>query len=1254
STSLIGISATAFDGTHTYAAPSTFIHSVQGESYSGPVATFWGTDDGDAGNYSAQITWGDDSAPTTGTISYQGEGVYQVSGVHTYGQAGNFAMQLGISDAGAGAYIPMYSAANVAFPPDLMISGPAASATSMPYSLDLSAMFPAFFDGDLNDISSWTVNWGDGNIHTYYQTPTFNPGWAVVTHSYSGSTGLFDITATAFDGTHTYTAPETIAVALNFSGSGDAIQATQGQSYSGPVATFVGTLDGDTSNYSASITWGDGSTQAGGTISYQGNGTYEVTGSYTYEQEGTFGIQVGIAEADDGAQVSVNGTADVAVAPTTASAITLPGILPTYSPNGPASNPTLPSGMNTFTLNSSEISGSPAAWAPVFAASDPTAQPDQTITVTGSHFTDYPNLSNAFADTQFIVYGQTSSSNGTFSNAKIQDPTLDGAMLTIDTSEPSNSLYLVWAVNGGGASAPIAVNQTTAWWAGAPTEPVQQSQSPTSVSAYLGQTLSVYGENLSNGAATPQSWVYLQPTGGGSGTWATVTAANPYKVDFTVPGTLTVGGTYQIWINNGLGGQYSWSKTPTTLSVAASSAPTWSSQTLNVTQPFTYQGKQYQAVGDGVTNNYAAIQAALDSLQHGETLYFPAGTYVVEPSSTDGPLVIPHDISNIRIEGAGARTTILFTGDYIPTEGGGNYLEFGQEDFGPGDIEFDSMTFEYAGNDELPSGSSGFLIFLRHDPDVTFNQVTLISGPLEALAANGADPGGETSIENSTVIGTAITVDGQSDVFISGDNFFMGYDSDCAIIDAQTNGVSITNCTVQDYDDSADNSSGKSQARFTDFGLSQDQYVADNETINLKPDGPNEGEQNDAEGSQVYYFGSITSATNDTVQFDIAAAIGVGECVVVAGGTGFGQLEPITAVSNVGNLYTLTLAGNWNDKPDSTSTIEVVSETYDCVFYANALTDAPGAYGNAGFALWSGGYGNIFDNNMVQNVITGASLDSAGGNADYFNVVANNRFNNTLQGVDLNPPGGNVAHGTPNDVGVVVRDNTVDGGVSGILVAGASGGNSYPATLTILEHNFIAPSAEAGTVYYPNATNTPIPAGGVVVQGNNVDTLLYNNTFVEPTPIQGSNFPLPPAIYYDSSPTAAILLRNNQYEGLGSNAYLYATGVSSPSLIEIPSDVYYATVASGSSSPLNILLWDDGASSLSWSATIASGTQWLTVTTGDPGNGTISGEDDKSGDGILSLTTNSGSMSPGIYSSTVTLTAGGKTRVITVFMTVTL
>lgn len=82
------------------------------------------------------------------------------------------------------------------------------------------------------------------------------------------------------------------------SATGASVSATEGHSFSGPVATFK---DPDTSakasEYSASINWGDGSTSTG-TITGTG-GKFTVSGTHTYKQQGSHTVKVTIKDRDN-------------------------------------------------------------------------------------------------------------------------------------------------------------------------------------------------------------------------------------------------------------------------------------------------------------------------------------------------------------------------------------------------------------------------------------------------------------------------------------------------------------------------------------------------------------------------------------------------------------------------------------------------------------------------------------------------------------------------------------------------------------------------------------------------------------------------------------------------------------------------------------------------------------------------------------------------------------------------------------------
>jgi hypothetical protein len=332
----------------------------------------------------------------------------------------------------------------------------------------------------------------------------------------------------------------------------------------------------------------------------------------------------------------------------------------------PLGNPALPAGVHAFAPPVAATT--PVGAAPDFADWIRSGGPNQTLSLTGDEFSTFAG--NDFAkDTRFFVYGQTTSGNGVTKPSAIQR--IDGphAAITLDSTLPSDSMYFVWAQNNAGVSYPIAINQTEAWWVGFD-------------QATRGETVSVYGRNLTSGVNGSTAHVYLTAPGSSTGVWATVTAANPYKVDFTVPASLA-NGQYEVWVHNGRGGQYGWS---------SPIAPSGARRLLTVRNALDWTGPsynvktQYGAVGDGVTDDRAAIQAAIaDAAAHvlanptsRPTVFLPAGTYQV-----NGVISTP---ANVRILGAGK-------------DAGGNWLTAIRKGQGPRAVwNFDQNTNDLTRN----------------------------------------------------------------------------------------------------------------------------------------------------------------------------------------------------------------------------------------------------------------------------------------------------------------------------------------------------------------------------------------------------------------------------------------------------------------------------------------------------------------------------------------------------------------------------
>ena len=160
-----------------------------------------------------------------------------------------------------------------------------------------------------------TIDWGD-------QTP-FSPG--VCTQNPSGvSTGPHtyaeegDYSAVAHYSSPNGVRSTPFSVHVDdaaLSSSGAAISATAGAPFSGVVAHFSDAdPNGATADYTATISWGDGSTSPG-SVQPAGAG-FDVSGGHTYASAGSYPLTVAVGDAG-GASTNASGSATVGPGSTT-------------------------------------------------------------------------------------------------------------------------------------------------------------------------------------------------------------------------------------------------------------------------------------------------------------------------------------------------------------------------------------------------------------------------------------------------------------------------------------------------------------------------------------------------------------------------------------------------------------------------------------------------------------------------------------------------------------------------------------------------------------------------------------------------------------------------------------------------------------------------------------------------------------------------------------------------------------------------
>jgi hypothetical protein len=307
---------------------------TEGISFSSTVAKFTDTNTSAvAGDFTASIDWGDGTTDTGAAVTVTGgNGSFTVRGTHAYADEGNFTATATLTDDAPGtATASASSSVTVAEADVLSGTGATFGATEgTPFSGSVATFTDTNPAADPADLTA-SIAWGDGAT-----TPGTVSGGAGSPFTVSGAhtyadEGPFTTTVTLSDdapgtATATATGTATVAEADALFVAGLSTGATEGKAFSGAVATLVdnGYPGASPSDFTATITWGDGTTSAG-TVEQASFAGFEVSGSHTYLDEGSFAVKVTVTDDGPGtATATATGTATVADADSFFSLTTVP------------------------------------------------------------------------------------------------------------------------------------------------------------------------------------------------------------------------------------------------------------------------------------------------------------------------------------------------------------------------------------------------------------------------------------------------------------------------------------------------------------------------------------------------------------------------------------------------------------------------------------------------------------------------------------------------------------------------------------------------------------------------------------------------------------------------------------------------------------------------------------------------------------------------------------------------------------------
>ena len=287
-------------------------------------------------DFSGTINWSDGNTTSfmSSAVTADGGGNFTVGGSHQYLEEGSYTTTVTINDDG-GSLNGNSSTTDTGMTTVADAPLTAGTVTLSAGGVEgvtpttLSATFSDANTGAPNTDFSGTIDWGDGTSTQFMSSAVTAGGGGNFTvggsHQYLEE-GTYTTTVTINDdggsangnSSTTDTGVTTIADAP-LSGSGVTENGTQDVALTGPVATFTdANPNGSVSDFTATVTWGDGTPTSSGTITESG-GVFTVTGTHTYTTQGTYMPTVTIVD-DGGSTATVTDTFSIVHTPPTVTA----------------------------------------------------------------------------------------------------------------------------------------------------------------------------------------------------------------------------------------------------------------------------------------------------------------------------------------------------------------------------------------------------------------------------------------------------------------------------------------------------------------------------------------------------------------------------------------------------------------------------------------------------------------------------------------------------------------------------------------------------------------------------------------------------------------------------------------------------------------------------------------------------------------------------------------------------------------------